>query len=79
MYFFSKLISLVKVARAICGPENIQFQMLQKRAINICVWLYEVCTAKLLQTQITLGSPGIIVHIDELFRHKPKLGRKPTE
>ena len=44
---------------------------------NGCV---NVCTAKLLQTQIILGGPGVVVQIDEsLFRHKPKVGRKPVQ
>ena len=43
-------------------------------------WLREVCTAKLLQTQMILGGPGVVVQIDEsLFRHKPKVGRKPVQ
>ncbi len=39
--------------------------------VAIDIWLREVCTAKLLQTQIILGGPGVVVQIDEsLFRHK---------
>ena len=34
-------------------------------AIDIYQWLREVCTAKLLQTQIILGCPGVVVQIDE--------------
>ena len=49
-------------------------------AIDINQWLREVCTAKLLQTQIILGGPGVVVKIAEsLFRHKPKVGRKPVQ
>ena len=49
-------------------------------AIDIYQWLREVCTAKLLQTQIILGGPGVVVQIAEsLFRHKPKVGRKPVQ
>ena len=49
-------------------------------AIDIYQWLREVCTAKLLQTQIILGGPGMVVQFDEsLFRHKPKVGRKPVQ
>ena len=49
-------------------------------AIDIYQWLCEVCTAKLLQTQIILGGPGVVVQIDEsLFRHKPKVDRKPVQ
>ena len=41
-------------------------------AIDINQWLREVYTAKLLQTQIILGGPGMVVQIAEsLFRHKP--------
>ena len=48
-------------------------------AVNIYQWLREVCTNKLLQALIILGGPGVIVQIDEsLFRHKPKVGRKPV-
>ena len=48
-------------------------------AIDINQWLREVCIAKLLQTQIILGGPGVVVQIAEsLFRHKPKVGRKPA-
>ncbi len=37
-------------------------------------WLREVCSTTLLQTQVVLGGPGIVVQIDEsLFRHKPKV------
>ena len=49
-------------------------------AIDIYQWLHEVCTAKLLQPQIILGGPGVVVQIDEsLLRHKPKVGRKPVQ
>ena len=49
-------------------------------AIDIYQWLREVCTAKLLQTQIILGGSGVVVQIAEsLFRHKPKVGRKPVQ
>ena len=48
-------------------------------AIDIYQWLCEVCTAKLLQTQIILGGPGVVIQIDEsLFRHKPKVHRLET-
>ena len=44
---------------------------------NACVilnWLREVCSAKLIQTNIVLGGVGRKVQIDEsLFRHKPKV------
>ena len=43
-------------------------------AINIYQWLREVCSTKLLNTNIVLGGPGVVVQIDEsLFRHKPKV------
>ena len=46
-------------------------------AFDIYQWLRELCTAKLL---LILGGPGVVVDIDEsLFRHKPKVGRKPVQ
>ena len=39
-------------------------------AIDAFQWLREVCSSKLLQTPIQLGSPGSIVQIDV---HKPKV------
>ncbi len=43
-------------------------------AVDTYQWLREVCSAKLLQTVIVLGGPGVTVQIDEsLFRHKPKV------
>lgn len=43
-------------------------------ACDILNWFREVCSMKLIQTDITLGGPGKIVQIDEsLFRHKPKV------
>ena len=43
-------------------------------AIDIYRWLREVCTTKLLSSSFILGSPGVVVQIDEsLFRHKPKV------
>ena len=43
-------------------------------ACQVYQWLREVCSTRLLQTQIVLGGPGIIVQVDESqFRHKPKV------
>ena len=43
-------------------------------ACEVLNWFREVCSAKLLQTGVTLGGPGKTVQIDEsLFRHKPKV------
>ena len=51
----------------------------EKTCIDMYQWLREVCSQKLIQTQITLGGPGIVVQIDEsLFRHKPKVCLKFT-
>ena len=45
-----------------------------RTAVDIYQWLREVCTTKLLQTNITLGGPGVVIQIDEsMFRHKPKV------
>ena len=46
-------------------------------ACQVYQWLREVCPTRLLQTQIVLGGPGIIVQVDESqFRHKPKVIHK---
>ena len=43
----------------------------KKSACNVYQWFREVCSTKLLQTSITLGS---VVQVDEsLFFHKPKV------
>ena len=47
-------------------------------AIDIYQWLREVCTAKLLQTQIILGGPGVVVQIDESFVQAQTQGRQET-
>lgn len=45
-----------------------------RTAVDIYQWFREVCSTKLLQSQIVLGGQGITVQIDEsLFRHKPKV------
>ena len=42
-------------------------------AIDVYGWLRDICSRKLLNTNIQLGGPNKIVQIDEsLFRHKPK-------
>ena len=49
-------------------------------AVAVFQWLREVCSTTLLQTNITLGGPGIIVQADEsLFRHKPKASDNKTK
>ena len=46
----------------------------RETAINVYLWLREICSTKLLATPIVLGGPGKTVQIDEsLFRHKPKV------
>ena len=55
-------------------------QVTEASACQVYQWLREVCSTKLINTQIVLGSPNTIVQIDEsLFRHKPKYhrGRAP--
>ena len=50
-----------------------------RSGIDIYQWLREVCTTKLLQAPIVLGSAGVVVQIDKsLFRHKPKLFNATT-
>ena len=41
-------------------------------AIDVYQWFHEVCTTKLLNTQIMLGGNGAIVD-ETLFHHKPKV------
>ena len=40
-------------------------EIFSKVVIDIYQWLHEVCIAKLLQTQIILGGPGVVVQTDE--------------
>ena len=41
---------------------------------DVMNWFREVCSTKLITTDINLGGPGKTVQIDEsLFRHKPKV------
>ena len=43
-------------------------------AIDVYLWLREVCTTTLLQQPIKLGGQGVVVQIDELmFKHQPKV------
>ena len=45
-------------------------------AIDVYQWLREICSSKLLATNIKLGGANKIVQIDEsLFRHKPKVNK----
>ena len=51
-------------------------------AINVCQWLREVCTTKLLSMPIQLhvGGLGKVVQIDKiLFKHKPKVRQYTRE
>ena len=51
-----------------------QAKIAQSSAIAFYQWLRDVCSWKLLQSQIVLGGPNKVVHIDEsLFRHQPKV------
>ena len=86
--FFEIKVAIAKVApyavfvgKRISGFRYAEEAEISSRvAIDINQWLREVCTAKLLQTQIILGGPGVVVQIAEsLFRHKPKVGRKPVQ
>ena len=46
----------------------------KRKGVDIYQGLREVCTTKLLSSPIILGSPGVVVQIDEsLFRQKPKV------
>ena len=48
--------------------------MASKTAIDVYQWLREVCSTKLLTTQIKLGGPSAVIQADEsLFNHKPKV------
>ena len=43
-------------------------------AVEVYRWLREVCSTKLLQSNIVLGGAGVVLQADEsLFRHKPKV------
>ena len=84
--FFKIKVAIAKVApyavfvgKRISGFRCCEEAEISSRvAIDIYQWLRVVCTAKLLQ--IILGGPGVVVHINEsLFRHKPKVGRKPVQ
>ena len=87
-FFFKIKVAIAKVApyavfvgkRISCFRYVEQAEISSRVAIDIYHWLREVCTAKLLQTQIILGGPGVVIQIAEsLFRHKPKVGRKPVQ
>ena len=82
-FFFEIKVAIAKVApyavlvgKRISGFRYAEEAEISSRvAIDINQWLREVCTAKLLQIQIILGGPGVVVQISEsLFRHKPKVG-----
>ena len=46
----------------------------ENTACTIYQWFREMCSTHLLNTQIILGGPGIIVQVDESqFKHKPKV------
>ena len=86
--FFEIKVAIAKVApyavfvgKRISGFRYAEEAEISSRvAIDINQWLREVCTAKPLQTQIILGGSGVVVKIAEsLFRHKPKVGRKPVQ
>ena len=48
----------------------------KETAINVCQWLREVCSTKLVNTSIILGGNGVVVQLDEsLFRHKLKVNK----
>jgi hypothetical protein len=43
-------------------------------AIDVYQWFRDICSARLVNTVITLGGANHIVQVDEsLFRHKPKV------
>ena len=43
-------------------------------ACQVYQWLREICSTRLLQTQIVLGGPGITILVDKSkFRDKPKV------
>ena len=43
-------------------------------AVDVYMWLREVCSTELSATPIILGGPRVIVQVDEsLYRHKPKV------
>ena len=45
----------------------------QKMAIDVYLWLREVCSSSLCNTTIKLGGPNVVVQIDESqFSHKPR-------
>ena len=49
-------------------------QVDKNTAVDVYRWLREVCSTKLLQSNIILGGAGVVVQADEsLFRHKPKV------
>ena len=51
-------------------------KVLKHTAIDVYQWLREICSSKLLATNIKLGGVNKIVQIDEsLFRHKPKVNK----
>ena len=53
-------------------------QVVRSTAIDIFQWLREVCTTKLLQTPIILGTVHEVQIDESLFRHKPKVKEVPS-
>ena len=57
------------------GDAAEEAEVQEKTAIDIYLWLREVCSTRLITSgPVVLGGPGAVVQIDEsLFRHKPKV------
>ena len=66
MVWWAKEYPVLKAAKEADTTDNTACQIYQ--------WLREVCSTKLMQSQIVLGGPGVVVQVDESqFRHKPKV------
>ena len=62
------------VVLALFGISQVGADVSRGTAIDVCQWLREVCTTRILQVLIVLGGLGRVVQIDKsLFRHKPKI------